>query len=423
MTATTSGAVDDFAPFDGTRSNPVRTLFLSHDGGMAGAQKMLLTLLEGLDRNVVFPVLVVPFRRELAAAAEAIGIHVDVLPWMHWAPCQGQVSLAGRFRYFAKFLLRFPSRISALREIIVRHKIDLVYSNTVTMLEGAVSAKFNNVPHVWHIHEPIVGNNELSPILPGWLYESIIRALSQSIIFPSKSLLQCYPSLGAKAEVIHNGLALPEVRDRETARRLVLEHMGLPMSARLVGVVGALQPRKDHETFIRMAGCIQSKYNDAIFLIVGVGDRENTERVRRCIQRNDLTHTVLLLGRWQGEIADLMAGLDVLVISSEQESFGLTAIEAMAVETPVVSTKCGGPEEVLEQGVTGYLAPLKDAERMSEFVVTLLRSTELARQMGHQGRQISVNHFTNFKYVYAIESVISRSRPSVNSSTRNAKYS
>lgn len=413
MTSTATGAMDDFSPVDVTRSKPIRTLFLSHDGGMAGAQKMLLTLLEGLDRNVVFPVLVVPFRRELSAAAEAIGIHVDVLPWVHWAPCQGPVSLAGRFRYFAKFLLRFPSRISALRDIIVRHKIDLVYTNTVTMLEGAVAAKLNDIPHVWHIHEPIVGNNELTPILPGWLYERVIRALSQSIIFPSKSLLQCYPRLGAKAEVIHNGLALPEVRDRETARRLIVERMGLPSSARLVGVVGALQPRKDHETFVRMARCIQAKYDDAIFLIVGVGDPENTERVRRCIQRNDLTHTVLLLGRWQGEIADLMAGLDVLVISSEQESFGLTAVESMAVETPVVSTKCGGPEEVLEQGVTGYLAPLKDAERMSEFVVTLLRSSELARKMGHHGRQIALNRFTNFNYVCAIEAVISRESPSV----------
>ena len=101
-----------------------------------------------------------------------------------------------------------------------------------------------------------------------------------------------------------------------------------------------------------------------------------------------------------------MAASDVLVVSSEKESFGLTAIEALAVETPVVSTRCGGPEEILEDGVTGLLVPVKDPLAMAEAIVRLLLDPVFARRMGASGRIHVSEHFGVDRYVQGIQRVI-----------------
>jgi glycosyltransferase involved in cell wall biosynthesis len=98
--------------------------------------------------------------------------------------------------------------------------------------------------------------------------------------------------------------------------------------------------------------------------------------------------------------------VDVLVISSEQESFGLTAIEALAMETPVVATRCGGPEEILEDGVTGLLVPVKEPSALAESITRLLLDPGLARRMGKKGRTHVLEGFGVDRYVHGILRVI-----------------
>ena len=101
-----------------------------------------------------------------------------------------------------------------------------------------------------------------------------------------------------------------------------------------------------------------------------------------------------------------MAASDVLVVSSEKESFGLTVIEALAVETPVVSTRCGGPEEILEDGVTGLLVPVKDPLAMAEAIVRLPVGPDHRARMGASGRIQVSEHFGVDRYVQGIQRVL-----------------
>jgi glycosyltransferase involved in cell wall biosynthesis len=94
------------------------------------------------------------------------------------------------------------------------------------------------------------------------------------------------------------------------------------------------------------------------------------------------------------------------VISSEQESFGLTAIEALAMETPVVATRCGGPEEILVDGETGLLVPVKDPCALADAIVRLLMDPELARRMGKKGRIHISECFGVDRYIHGIQRVI-----------------
>lgn len=131
-------------------------------------------------------------------------------------------------------------------------------------------------------------------------------------------------------------------------------------------------------TFARIARDIPAR-----LLLVGDGpDRGKAQHVADEEQVHD---RVLFLGK-QNSVAELLSCSDLLLLPSEQESFGLVALEAMACGVPVVATRIGGVPEVVTHGASGYLAPVGDVDAMAAFGVELLadpqrwqRASEAAR--------------------------------------------
>ncbi|HYE37877.1 glycosyltransferase [Methylocaldum sp.] len=367
---------------------------------------MLLTLLQRLDREQFLPYVVVPYQGQLVDEIKLLDIPVMQRSLLHWVPSIRAVKGNNRLIHLFHVLRGLRARVWAVATLIERNQIDLVYTNTVTCIEGAIAARMTNTPHVWHIHEPTKQNSELAPLLPATLYSTVIGTLSSSVIFPAQIVAKTYKTLKNKAAVVYNGLKIPELRERTHSRAYVARCLGLDVDMKWVAVVGALQPRKDHDTFLCAAKKILSKRSDVVFLIIGTGPQSYTSSILKRIDSNGLQSSVKLAGRWPEEIQYVMAAIDVLVISSEQESFGLTAIEALAMETPVVSTRCGGPEEIIEDGINGYLVPVKDAEAMSDAILDLLSNPEKARAFGSNGRQLVGQRFTDQMYVTAIQKIM-----------------
>jgi len=374
---------------------------------MAGAQKTLLTLLATIDRSRFEPFLLVPYDGgQLSQEAEKLGIAVFVRHLVHWIPGINSVSKMQRFHHFMTVLKTLRARSWAIAHLILRHQIDVVYSNTVTFVEGAVAARMTHTTHVWHIHEFILGNSELTPLLPFRFYMWAVNLLSKSVIFCSAILAKSYSMLAKKATVVHNGLPTPTALDRVYARNSILKNFEINPACKIVAVVGALHPRKDHFTFLEAAQKIAIENKDVVFLIVGAGSENYTDLILDKIKSLGLMSSVILAGWWPNEIHELLAGVDLLAISSEQESFGLTIIEALAMETPVVSTRCGGPEEVIENGRTGILVPLHDPEAMAKAIMQLLQDTQLARNIGQAGREDVISRFSVERYTEGIQQVI-----------------
>jgi glycosyltransferase involved in cell wall biosynthesis len=385
---------------------PIRVLFISHDAGMWGAQRTLLTLLSAIDRRVCSPLLVVPNEGPLGEMAAGNGIPVFVRNMVHWISDSSATSPMRRLRYRYRFLRTLNVRCKAIERLITENGIDLVYTNTVTCIEGAIAAKRTRKPHLWHIHEPIMRNSELIPLLPFWFYCAVMKSMSNSVIFPSKALAIDYPQFSRMSYIVYNGLPPTFVRDRPLARAKLKNILCSDTAGKLIAVLGALQPRKDILTFLTAAEQVAKRVENSIFLIVGTGFENYTNLIRNRIKELNLDSKVILLGYWKDDVYDLLAAIDVLVISSEQESFGLTAIEALAMETPVVATRCGGPEEVLMDGKTGFLVPVKEPGPMADAIVRLLMSPELARCMGATGRKHVSEFFGVDRYVQGIQRAI-----------------
>ena len=138
------------------------------------------------------------------------------------------------------------------------------------------------------------------------------------------------------------------------------------------------------------------KKTKARLVMVGDGsERTNCIHRARCLGVAD---ECLFVGK-QPNIVDYLCASDVLLLPSEQESFGLAALEAMACELPVIASRVGGLPEVVDDGETGYLSAVGDVDKMADDVVRLVMEKKFRRQMGRAARASAIERYSTQKII------------------------
>lgn len=125
-----------------------------------------------------------------------------------------------------------------------------------------------------------------------------------------------------------------------------------------------------------------------------VGDGPDRPRAAEVARDLGVAADVEFLGE-QEQVVPLLSVADVFLLPSEQESFGLAALEAMACEVPVVASRVGGLPEVIEDGVTGYLPAVDDLDGMAAAALTLLTDTPRRRAMAAAARRTAVERYSD----------------------------
>ncbi|MCW3061402.1 MAG: putative Glycosyl transferase group 1 [Capsulimonas sp.] len=190
--------------------------------------------------------------------------------------------------------------------------------------------------------------------------------------------------------------------DREESRRM----LGLPEGVPLVGIVGRMDPQKGVDDFLRMARLIADAAPKTHFLLVG--DGQSLPQYKALASALGIADRAHFPGR-RTDIPRCLAAMDVFVLSSVFEPFGLVLAEAMAMEKPVVATDSGGVSEVIADGVTGALVPISDAPAMAMAALRYLRQPDLARRHGEAGRRRVLEKFTAARMVGEMETMYARS--------------
>ncbi len=107
-------------------------------------------------------------------------------------------------------------------------------------------------------------------------------------------------------------------------------------------------------------------------------------------------------------VEPLLRMADLLLLPSKTESFGLVALEAMASGVPVIASDVGGLPEVVEHGVTGFLAPVGDTEKMAGYAITLLTDQAMFASFAEAGRRRAVDKFDYHKIIPQYEALYER---------------
>lgn len=143
----------------------------------------------------------------------------------------------------------------------------------------------------------------------------------------------------------------------------------------------------------------------AVLLMVGEGpERASAQALARRLGVHD---RVRFLGR-QDRIEEIMLLADVFLLPSELESFGLSALEAMAAEVPVVGSDAGGLPEVVRHAETGFLLPVGDIEGMAARTIEILKDDEHRRSLGAAGRARAASLFNADRIVTQYEGLYER---------------
>lgn len=405
-------------------------LYLDATRSLYGASRMLLTLLQNLQHSphsshsqpAVTPLVVLSndAQDDLRLLHALVDLHVRcweyplaVLRRQKYLNLRGLVYLTGTF-------LR---SVRLLRRIIQAHRVDIVQTNTSTVLSGAVAARLAGIPHIWHVHE-------LFRRWEGWVLMRLISALSSCVVAPSaavaQNMVKAYPPVRRKLKIIPNGVD-PQVYSSvpaEAVDRLRAEWQ-LPANAPVAGMVGRIGMWKGETQFVEAAEQVSRQVADARFIIVGGVFDEGTHHLaalQKLISDKGLESRVLVVGL-RDDVPVIMNLLDVLVhLPTRPEPFGLVAIEAMAASRPVVAVALGGLTEIVVHGETGFLTPPADVTAAARYIVELLEQPELRRRLGANGRRRVESEFSAAVYARRFEALYNRVRSHAKPRRTGSRY-
>lgn len=193
----------------------------------------------------------------------------------------------------------------------------------------------------------------------------------------SQSASTSFECLGAVPKggitTVYNGIDLEKFKYDESARGKLLQELNLDQDSILVLAVGRFHAAKDYPNLIRAFAQVKQNTTLNVQLVIA-GDGEERPQIEHLIESMRLQENVHLLGR-RDDIPQLMSAADTFVLSSSFEGFGLVVAEAMACNTLVVATDCGGVKEVM--GQTGICCPSQNSEQLA---AALMKAIELSPQ-------------------------------------------
>ena len=195
--------------------------------------------------------------------------------------------------------------------------------------------------------------------------------------------------------VIRNGIDPAPFATTRTPGKLHQE-LGLPPGAPLVAVLSRVSPIKGLEYFVQAATMVAWRVPQARFLIVGEAEPHDAE-YRRGLEayaaRLGLGRRLVFTGL-RMDVPDVLAEVAVSVLPSLSEGLSNVLLESMAAGVPVVATRVGGNPEVVQDGVTGFLVPPRDAPGLADAISRVLEERDLAHQLGRAGRARVVARFS-----------------------------
>jgi glycosyltransferase involved in cell wall biosynthesis len=181
----------------------------------------------------------------------------------------------------------------------------------------------------------------------------------------------------------------------------------------IVGIIGILVPIKNHNMFLRVAANIKKRAGCRHVRFVIVGDGESLHGIRRKAAELGLSYsffvthpranTDVTVTSWETEIDQVMAGVDIVVLTSHNEGTPVSLIEAQAACKPLVSTNVGAVEDIITHGQNGFLTRVNDVAVFANHVYTLIKDKTLREKMGKAGAEMVLSNYSRQRLVKDIK--------------------
>jgi len=201
---------------------------------------------------------------------------------------------------------------------------------------------------------------------------------------------------------IYNGVDSDRIEGivKQTDKEGLKESLNIK-DKKVVGVIGRLREEKGQFILLESIKKVVEEMPDAALLVVGDGaDRAYLEQAAVELGVND--HVIWLGQKDPDEVFALYGVIDLVVVPSLFEGFGLTAAEAMTAGKPVVASNVDGLREVIQDGISGLLVPPGNSKALGQAILELLANPAKAASMGERGKKIVETEFSLCRFQSAI---------------------
>jgi len=334
---------------------------------------------------------------DLAIGLSAKGHHVHVATLLDApnAPATLTDNLAGHGIGVTRLAMRSKvdlPRLSALASLLRRSRPHILH----THLWHADMAAKAVLPAVWRRRPALLSTIHIADRRPvHWRFaiDRLTQPWVDQTAFVSRSVMHFYRrrvGLAArKCVVVPNGIDLTAYQtlpDRLQARARWISASAEPV----IGTIARLDPQKGLPVLLHAFSKLARRWPQAALLIAGTGpERDPLERLAAKLGIADRLH---MLG-FQHDVRPVLAALDVFVLPSRWEGFGLATLEAMAAGLPVVVTDVPGSRDLVHHEQTGLVVPPNDSHALAQAVARCLSHADLRAQLGRQAR-IAAGAFT-----------------------------
>ena len=270
---------------------------------------------------------------------------------------------------------------SSIVDVVQYHNIDLLHVHyaiphaaVAYMAKKILLSQGRYVPVITTLHGTditLVGNNRaFAPVVEFSINKSDgVTAVSESLKKDTQRLF----NIERDIRVIYNFIDFERFRkvDKDHFKKILA-----PNGERILAHTSNFRKVKRVEDVIHIFKKVHDQVPSKLLMIGDGPERQNSERLSRQL---GICDDVRFLGK-QDPIEELLAICDLFLIPSESESFGLSALEAMACEVPVISSNSGGLPEVNIHGVTGFLSDPGKTDEMADYAIQLLQNDEMLQQ-------------------------------------------
>jgi glycosyltransferase involved in cell wall biosynthesis len=359
-------------------------LHMIETGGTGGAETVYVDLVRSLDPTRWRHVTVLPTREWMYEQLTDFGIEPILLP---------------ERRSFDVFFFAKMARL------IHSRGVDIIHAHLFgSAVRAALLSRVCGVPAIATLH----GSLDLRP--GGRLQNLKLAAVNHGlkrIVFVSeqlqRTLLQAFPLRRDLATVITNGINI-ERYSTGRGEEFRTEY-GIGANEFLVGTVATPgRPAKGLDVLLDVVSILKTLSPGCRFIVLGDLEFGRGTELLKDRDRRGLTNDVLFTG-FRGDVGRALAAFDVYALTSRSEGFPLSLLEAMAAGLPIVATRCGGPEQILDDGFTGLLVENGSAEAIARSIARLRADAIERRRLGDAARVAVNERFTLEAEVRAYERV------------------
>lgn len=382
------------------RNKTKHVLVIHSSAGLYGADRSLYDLLVGIRKQDITFSVCLPEEGPLADKLRQQNINVYILPLVKVS--RKNFSIWGSCILFIEIL----RSLYCLERVTRGEKIDLVYTNTIAVLGGALWAFIKRKSHVWHVREVIE-----DPPIVSRLYQYLVYKLSKVVICNSQATSTWITKDNHELNscVIWNGVDVGGGPPNEVQKRVAKQNLGLDELEPVVLFVGRFNAWKGPELLVDAANeSFSSGWKRYNLLFVG-GPPPGQDRFLTNLQSKVASSPLaahIRIDSFSEDIVNYYLAADILIVPSlKPEPFGRVAIEGMAYGVPVIAANHGGLQEIVVNGVTGLLVEPGSSSLFAGAINKLLLEPELRCQMGKNGHKRQGEMFTVEAYRAGIISI------------------